>query len=75
MTHMIAAPNGVHRAVYELHTYMYVQKCTGCCTDDKSCMYRLQLFKLRWFRHPLDEVMREKSRQKWFKLTKTFFRG
>ena len=35
MTHMIAAPNGVHRAVYELHTYMYVQKCTGCCTDDK----------------------------------------
>jgi len=48
------------RAVYELKirtcTYISVQ----VVVQMTKCMYRLQLFKLR-FRHPFDEVMREKA--------------
>ena len=57
------------RAVYELKirtcTYISVQ----VVVQMTKCMYRLQLFKLRWFRHPLDEVMREKA----VKMTRPFF--
>lgn len=65
------AIEGWERGTSMTHTYdsydIVIRGSNG--VQMTKCMYRLQLFKLRWFRHPLDEVMREKA----VKMTRPFF--